>query len=150
MEQLLEVPSLQPPPYVIPNFVNPPSQRGANLACNILCLIVATFCVLIRLHTKIFILRSPGWDDCKQHPPISGRGRLIFFRCVLYRLGRSNWYSSIEAHIETLHEAWPYHLCFPTVGLESLCWPAPMGYRSQQPPHMDKGEPFLLIFSCMI
>ncbi|KAK0514360.1 hypothetical protein JMJ35_002977 [Cladonia borealis] len=63
MEQLLEVPSLQPPPHVIPNFINPPSQRGANLACNILCLTVATFCVLTRLHTKIFILRSLGWDD---------------------------------------------------------------------------------------
>ena len=138
MGQLLEVPSLQPPPHVIPNVVNPPSQRGANLACNMLCLIVATICVLTRLHTKIFILRSSGWDDCKQHPSV-GRDRLIFFRCVLYRLGRSYWYFRIEAHTESLHEAWPHHLCFPIVGLESLCWHAPMGYRSQQPSSMDKG-----------
>ena len=73
MEQLL---SLQPPPHGMPNFVNPPSQRGINLACNILCLIVATLCVLIRLHTKIFIQRSPGWDDRKQYPSIIRMGRL--------------------------------------------------------------------------
>ena len=139
MEQLLEVPSLQPPPYVNTNFVNPPSQRGANLACNVLCLTVATFCVLTRLHTKIFILRSPGWDDCKKHPSVIRRGRLIFSRCVLYRLGRSHWSFRIEAHTEILHEAWPHHLCFPIVGLESLCRHAPMGHRSQQSSDMDKG-----------
>ena len=139
MEQLLEVPSLQPPPHVIPNFVNPPSQRGANLACNILCLTVATLCVLTRLHTTIFIRRSPGWDDCKQHPSVFGSGRLIFSRCVLYRLGRSNCISRKEVHTETLHEAWPHHLCFPIIGPEFLCWRAPMGYRSHQPSNMDKG-----------
>ncbi len=139
MEQLLEVPSLQPPSHVIPNLVNPPSQRGANLACNILCLTVATLCVLIRLHTTIFIRRSPGWDDCKHHPSVIGRGRLIFSRCVLYRMGRSNWFFRIDAHTDTLHEAWSHHLCFPIVGLESFCWHAPMGYRSQQPSNMDKG-----------
>ena len=89
MEQLL---SLQPPPHVMPDFVNPPSQRGVNLACNILCLTVATLCVLIRLHTKIFIQKSPGWDDRKQHPSMIGMGRLILSRCLLYRLGRSNQY----------------------------------------------------------
>ena len=139
MEQLLKVPSLQPPPHVIPNFINPPSQRGANLACNILCLTVATFCVLTRLHTKIFILRSAAWDDCKQRPFVIERGRLIFFRCVLYGLGRSHLYFRIEIHTEYLHSAWPHHLCFPIVGLESHCWRASMGYRSQQPSNMDKG-----------
>ena len=139
MEHLPEVPSLQPPPHVIPNFVNPPSQRGANLACNILCLTVATFCVSTRLQTKIFILRSLGWDDCKQRPYVMRRGRLIFFRYVLHGLGRSHWYFRIEAHTEHLHEAWPYRLCFPIVGLESHRWCAPMGYRSQQPSNMDQG-----------
>ena len=139
MEQLLEVPSLQPPPHVIPNFVNPPSQRGANLACNILCLAVATFCVLTRLHTKIFILRSLGWDDCKQRPFVIGRGRLIFFRCVLHGLGTSHWYLRIEAHTEHLHKAWPHRLYLPIVGLESHRWRVRMGYRSKQPSHMDQG-----------
>ena len=147
MEQLL---NLQPPPHVMPNFVNPPSQRGVNLACNIFCLTVATLCVLIRLHTKIFIQRSPGWDDRKQHPSIIEMYRLNFPRCVLYRLGMSNQYFGREAPTESLHEAWPRHLCFPIAGLESRCWRAPMGYRTQEPPNMDKGEPSVLIFSSMM
>ena len=150
MDQLLEVPSLQSPPYVISNSVNPPSQRGANLACNILCLAVATLCVLIRMHTKILILRSPGWDDCKQHSSVTGRGRLIFSRCVLHRLGRSNWYFKVEAHTEIPNEVWPNRLCFPVVGLEPLCWHAPMGHRSQQPSNVDKGEPSSLVCLCVM
>lgn len=150
MEQLLDVSSLQPPPNVIPNFVNPPSQRGANLACNILCLTVATFCVLTRLHTKIFIQRSPGWDDRKQPPSIIGMDMLIFSRCMLYRLGRSTSYFGIETPTESLHEARSHHLCFPIVGLESRCWHAPMGHRSQQPSDMDKGEPSVPISLCIM
>lgn len=124
MEQLL---SLQPPPHVMPNFVNRPSQRGVNLACNILCLSVATLCVLIRLHTKIFIHKSPSRDDRKQHPSVTRMARLIFSRCVLYGLGKSNQYFRI-APTESLHAAWPRHLCFPIAGVESRCWRAPMGY----------------------
>ena len=146
MEQLL---SLQPPPHVMPNFVDPPTQRGVNLACNILCLTVATSCVLIRLHTKIFIQRSPGWDDRKQHPSITGMARLIFSRCVLYGLGRSSSYFRRKEPTESLHAAWPHHLCCPIVGLESRCWHASMGYRTQQPSDMDKGGPSLILFFMM-
>ena len=139
MEQLL---NLQPPPHVMPNLVNPPSQRGVNLACNIICLTVATLCVLIRLHTKIFIQRSPGWDDREQHSSIIGMARLIFSRFVLYGLGRSKSFFRRRAPTESLHVA--HHLCCPIVSLKSRCWHAPVGYRTQQPSDMDKGEPSLL------
>ena len=64
MEQLLEGPGLEPPPGVIPNFVSPPSQKAANVACQSVCLTLATFCVFIRMYTRFFIIRSHGWEDC--------------------------------------------------------------------------------------
>lgn len=65
LEQLLEGPGLEPPPGVLPNFVHPQSQTGANLACNILCLTLATICVAIRLYTRFVITHSHGWEDCE-------------------------------------------------------------------------------------
>lgn len=63
LEQLLEGPGLKPPPGVLPNFIDPPSQSAANLACNITCLTVATICVAIRMYTRLVITRSHGWED---------------------------------------------------------------------------------------
>lgn len=63
LEQILEGPGLEPPPGVLPNFIDPQSQSAANLACNIICLTVATICVAIRIYTRFVITKSHGWED---------------------------------------------------------------------------------------
>ena len=65
MEKLLEGPGLKPPPGIIPNFIDPPSLYGINIAVNSTCLIVATICVAIRAYTKFVIMRIHGWEDCE-------------------------------------------------------------------------------------
>ena len=82
MEKLLEGPGLKPPPGILPNFVDPPSQFERNIAVNSLCLIIATICVFIRAYTRICIMRSYGWEDCKKH----GSSSLIWLTFDRYLL----------------------------------------------------------------
>ena len=89
MEQLRDLYALQPSPDIASNPVNPPSLTGASLACNITCLTVATFFVLVRVYTRTFVVRSPGWDDCEQSSSRTEQARLTSSRCVLYCLGTS-------------------------------------------------------------
>ena len=60
-----EIGGLQPPPGVIPNFTNPYSITKATAAATIIFLILTTITTGIRCHTKIFIIRKQGWEDCQ-------------------------------------------------------------------------------------
>lgn len=62
-EALLRGPGLQPPPGVIPNLVDPPSQARWVYITLPICLAVSTPFVWIRLCTVFFILKSHGWAD---------------------------------------------------------------------------------------
>ncbi|CAD6594032.1 MAG: hypothetical protein ASARMPREDX12_007986 [Alectoria sarmentosa] len=62
-EALLSGPGLQPPPGVIPNFIDPPSQAYWVYITLPVCLAVSTPFVWIRLCTAVFILKSHGWAD---------------------------------------------------------------------------------------
>lgn len=54
-----------PPDGVTPDF-NSPNPLGALYIAIATCLlIISTMFVAMRLYTKIFLTRSPGWDDCK-------------------------------------------------------------------------------------
>jgi hypothetical protein len=60
---LSKTPAAMPPPGVRPNFVNPESRaHGSIIACATLTAIMLVFLVL-RMNTKIFILKQVGWDD---------------------------------------------------------------------------------------
>ena len=53
-----------PPPYgVIPNFIDPPSKVYLDIITQSVCLPIATILTLIRVYTKIYLIRSPGWED---------------------------------------------------------------------------------------
>ena len=54
---------IPPPPGVQPNFINPPNQVIYNHITLGICLPVATFLVMMRTYTKIFLLKNPGWED---------------------------------------------------------------------------------------
>ena len=54
-----------PPPGVTPNFAHPES-RGYRISITlVVCLVLCTGVVLVRLYTRYFITRMIGADDCK-------------------------------------------------------------------------------------
>ena len=62
--QLLNGPALPPPPGVTPNFVNPANLDKLTIAIFTLCMILATLTVILRMWTKICIIRQTSIDDC--------------------------------------------------------------------------------------
>jgi hypothetical protein len=55
----------RPPPGVTPNFAHPES-RGYRISITlVVCLVLCTGVVLVRLYTRYFITRMIGADDCK-------------------------------------------------------------------------------------
>lgn len=61
---LSEIPSLQPPPGVTPNFIDPPTIAPALIVVNGVFLALMLVAVSIRIYCKGILLRSLGWDDC--------------------------------------------------------------------------------------
>lgn len=62
-KKILEGPGLKPPPNVIPNLINPPTKQHINLICQVTCLTLGSVFVLVRLYTKICVMRTSGWED---------------------------------------------------------------------------------------
>lgn len=63
-EKILDGPSLEPPPGVIPNFDNPPSNNPLAHGVLTLCLVLAVFAALIRGYAKLFCARKVRIEDC--------------------------------------------------------------------------------------
>lgn len=61
----LNTPALKPPPGVVPDFDNPSGIQGEIHALLIVCAVISTIFVWLRLYTRYFIIKSHGWDDCK-------------------------------------------------------------------------------------
>jgi hypothetical protein len=59
-----KVPAATPPDGITPNFVNPPSVGYQQTTTNIVVLVIMIIVVLLRLYTRIFIVKSFGYDDC--------------------------------------------------------------------------------------
>lgn len=59
-----QVPAATPPNGTTSNFVNPPSVGNRQTITNIITLIIMIVVVLLRLYTRIFIVKSVGYDDC--------------------------------------------------------------------------------------
>jgi hypothetical protein len=58
------VPAATPPNGTIPNFINPPSIGHRQTKTNIVVLVIMIIVVFLRLYTRIFIVKSFGYDDC--------------------------------------------------------------------------------------
>lgn len=63
LKEILEGPGLKPPPNVIPNLINPPTKQHINLLCQVTCLTLSSVFVLIRMYTKIYVMKNHGWED---------------------------------------------------------------------------------------
>lgn len=59
------LPALPPPPGVIPNFVNPYSEAQSGIIENVICIILTTTIVWVKMYTKVFVMRDSGWEDCR-------------------------------------------------------------------------------------
>ena len=63
LQEYGNLPSLAPPPGVVPDFAAPnPPAKVYHIVCSIL-LVVVYVCVGLRLYAKAWIRRSPGFDD---------------------------------------------------------------------------------------
>ena len=65
LQKLLDGPAGTPPGGVIPNFDDPPNLDTYLILTISACMTFATVAVLLRMYTKIFILRSLANEDCK-------------------------------------------------------------------------------------
>lgn len=67
LQQLLNGPAGKPPAGVTPNFVDPPNLDVIITLTIVLCITFATIAVFIRMYTKLLLVRSTVYEDCK--PP---------------------------------------------------------------------------------
>ena len=65
LRTLLEGPAMSPPAGVIPDFDHAPNLDIYVAMTITLCVIFATLAVLLRIYTKVFILRVLAWEDCR-------------------------------------------------------------------------------------
>lgn len=56
--------AIEPPPGVVPNFVNPPSIEYYTVLCATICLPLVTISVGLRMFTKVFVLHKVCIEDC--------------------------------------------------------------------------------------
>ena len=63
IDQYKNVPALAPPPGVIPNFTAANPRADIYIIICSVALGLAFIFVLLRLYAKLWINRSPGWDD---------------------------------------------------------------------------------------
>ena len=63
--ELLNGPAAKPPLGVVPNFVDPTSMNTTSISVISICLIVGTLAVLIRSYTKLLLIKSIAYEDCK-------------------------------------------------------------------------------------
>lgn len=68
LQKLLQGPAGIPPPGVKPNLVNPPNQRISGQAAILVCGIVASIALFMRIYTRIFVIRKTNMSDCKIVP----------------------------------------------------------------------------------
>lgn len=59
------MPALQPPTGVIPNFDDPFSFYPWILAIGIISMVLMTLAVIIRIYTKLVIMKPMQHEDCQ-------------------------------------------------------------------------------------
>ena len=61
---LLDGPAMVPPPGAVPNLIDPPSLRRVVITMLTLFMTLSTLFILMRMYTKIFLLRKTAFEDC--------------------------------------------------------------------------------------
>ena len=71
LQALLDGPAGKPPLGITPNFVNPPNHATLAIAVMAIGLTISTLVLMIRMYTKIFLIRSVVLEDCKYRAVVS-------------------------------------------------------------------------------
>lgn len=64
LQSLLAGPAATPPAGVIPNFHNPPNLNTFVTLTLTLCVTFGALAVLVRMYTKLFLIRAVAYEDC--------------------------------------------------------------------------------------
>ena len=64
LRTLLEGPAVSPPAGVVPNFDHPTNLDIYVTLTITLCVAFSTVAVILRMCTKVFIVRVLAWEDC--------------------------------------------------------------------------------------
>ncbi len=91
LEALLNGPAGPPPPGVRSNFNDPANLNDLVILTLTLCLVFAALTVLMRTYTKLFLIRSWDYEDCKLTRIRSSSPyapRLTTLRCSHSRMGK--------------------------------------------------------------
>lgn len=43
------------------------SMRNWDIVTQALCLTLSSICIGLRMYSKLFIMKTPGWEDCELH-----------------------------------------------------------------------------------
>lgn len=88
IQTLLNGPAGTPPAGVVPNFQDPPNLNAFLILTLTLVLTFGSLAVLMRMYTKLFIIRSVAYEDCTV-PQLAPLTILILLRCCHARMGKA-------------------------------------------------------------
>lgn len=80
LEALLNGAAGPPPPGARSNFHDPANINGLVILTLTLCLAFASLAVLMRTYTKLFLIRSWDYEDCKLSKFLSSPGSPQVYR----------------------------------------------------------------------
>lgn len=70
LTQLLSGPAGTPPPGVNPDTNNLSSNQTYTILVLVLGLTFSTLAIIIRIYTKIFLMRTRAYEDCRSQYPL--------------------------------------------------------------------------------
>ena len=65
LQALLNGPAGTPPAGVRPDFINPPNLDVFVTLTVAICVSLATLALLIRMYTKVYLVRLTAYEDCE-------------------------------------------------------------------------------------
>lgn len=77
---MLNGPALTPPPGVKSNFVNPPNMDFIVILTISICTSFSTIAILLRLYTKLIVIRKVVFEDCMLRFNVDAILDLLIFR----------------------------------------------------------------------
>ena len=60
-----QIPALEPPPGVVPNFIDPYTRGPMLLALSAVAIGIMYLFVIFRFYVKFYVQRKLTWDDCE-------------------------------------------------------------------------------------
>jgi hypothetical protein len=66
---LIEIPAGRPPPGEVSHIHHAVGRTYMITTCDAICITIVTIVVAMRMYTRIHLLKSLWWDDCKSFSP---------------------------------------------------------------------------------